>query len=307
MKIAIMAAGAVGGYFGARLAQGGHEVTFVARGGHLQAIQDQGLRIKSELGDLHLEDVTATDDPAKVGPVDVILFAVKLWDTEASAQACRPMLGDNTAVLSLQNGIESADIISGALGADHALGGVAFISATISEPGVIQHFGGFASIVMGELDNRKSDRIQAFLQACEESGVEASIAENIQRSVWEKFIFLATLSGTTTASRHPIGTILADADMHSMFRRTMEEIEAVGKASGIDLTADTIDRQMAFGASRPPGMSASTLKDLEGGRPLETPWLTGTVVRLGRELGIATPVNDTLNALLKPYEMGAPD
>ena len=305
MNIAIMAAGAVGGYFGARLADSGHDVTFIARGKHLEAIRDHGFELRSELGDVQLKNVNATDDPAIVGPVEVILFAVKLWDTVASAQACKPMLTDKTAVISLQNGVESSEIISGEFGAEHSLAGSAYVSSVIAEPGVIQHFGNFAKLVFGETDNQKSDRAKAFLKACQESGFEAVIPDDIQAALWDKFITLTTLSGVTTASRSPIGKILADPDMAKMYRAAMTEIAAVGRARGVNLAEDIVERQMGFAATMmPPDMTASTLKDLEKGYRLETPWLTGAVVRMGRELNIPTPVNETLNAVIKPFENG---
>ncbi len=305
MKIAIMAAGAVGGYFGARLADAGHDVVFIARGKHLEAIRSHGLEVQSELGDVHVKKVTATDDPASVGPVDVILFAVKLWDTALSALACQPMLTDNTAVISLQNGVESSEIISGEIGAEHSLTGTAQVSSVIAGPGVIQHFGNFAKLVFGENDNQRSDRANAFLKACQDSGIEAVIPDDIQAALWEKFVTLATLSGVTTASRSPIGKILSDPDMAKMYRTAMTEIAAVGRARGVNLSDDTVERLMGFAATvMPPDMTASTLKDLENGNRLETPWLTGAVVRMGRELNIPTPVNETLNAVIKPFENG---
>jgi len=305
MKIAIMAAGAVGGYFGARLADAGHDVAFIARGKHLEAIRSQGLELRSEFGDVHLKKVNATDDPADIGPVDVILFAVKLWDTIASAQACKPMLAENTVVISLQNGVESRTLIAGEIGAEHALAGTAQVSSVIAGPGVIQHFGNFAKLVFGESDNQKSDRANAFLKACQDSDIEATIPDDIQVAVWEKFVTLATLSGVTTASRSPIGKILADPDMTKMYRIAMTEIAEVGRANGVNLSNDIVERQMEFAANTmPPDMTASTLKDLEKGYRLETPWLTGAVVRMGRELNIPTPVNETLNAVIKPFENG---
>ncbi|MDP6644378.1 MAG: ketopantoate reductase family protein [Rhodospirillales bacterium] len=304
MKIAVMAAGAVGGYFGARLADAGHDVFFLARGKHLKAIRSRGLQVRSELGDLHLNNIGATDDPTSIGPVEIIIFAVKLWDTVSSVRACRSMLAENTAVISFQNGIESNALISKELGAKHAMTGSAYISSVISEPGVIRHFGNFAKLVFGENDNQPSNRTGAFLEACLESGIEAVIPDDIHAAVWDKFVTLTTMSGATAATRSSIGTILADPDMTRMYRVAMSEIVAVGRASGVNFPDDIIERQMGFAANLPPDMTASTLKDLESGNRLETPWLTGAVVRLGRELNIATPVNETLNSVLKPYENG---
>jgi len=304
MKIAVMAAGAVGGYFGARLAAAGHDVAFIARGRHLEAIRDRGLEIRSELGDLLLSDVNATDDPAQVGPVDIVIFAVKLWSTEDSIRACRAMLGENTAVISFQNGVESGDVIRGELGAKHAMTGSAYISSVISEPGVIQHFGNFAKLVFGEDDNRPSDRASAFQKACQDSGIDATIPGDIRVAHWEKFVGLATLSGVTTATRSSIGTILADPQMTATYRAAMSEIVAIAKAQDVALPDGIVDRIMKSAANLPPGMTASSLKDLENGYRLETPWLTGSVVRMGQDMNIPTPVNDTLNSVLRPFENG---
>ncbi len=305
MKIAVMAAGAVGGYFGVRLAEAGNDVVFIARGKHLEAIRCQGLKVRSELGDVHIPNANATDDTASVGPVDVILFAVKLWDTAASARACKQMLANNTTVISLQNGVESSMVIAEKIGAKHALTGTAQVSSVIAEPGVIQHFGNFAKLIFGESNNQISDRTKAFLKACQDSGIEAMIPDDIQVAVWEKFVTLATLSGMTTASRSPIGKILANPDMAKTYRATMTEIAAVGRATGANLPDDIVERQMDFATNMmPPDMTASTLKDLEKGYRLETPWLTGAVVRMGRKLNIPTPVNETLYAVIKPFENG---
>jgi len=302
MKIAVMAAGAVGGYFGARLASAGHQVSFLARGKHLQALRAGGLHVRSELGDVRLDDVVVTDDPAAIGQVDVVIFAVKLWDTVASARACKPMLGEDTAVISLQNGVDGSALIAQEIGTSHTLAGSAYLSSVIAEPGVIQHLGNFARLVFGENDNQRSKRAAAFLKACLDSGIEAEIPDDIEAAIWRKFVTLATLSGATTATRSTIGSILGDPDMARMYRAAMTEIVAVGKARGVHFPDDIVESQMAFAAALPPQMTASTLKDLESGQRLETPWLTGAVVRMGRDLNIPTPVNETLNAVLRPFE-----
>ena len=305
MKIAIMAAGGVGGYFGARLAAAGEDVTFIARGDHLKAMRDRGLRINSQkFGDVHIKDVQATDDPAAVGPVDVVLFAVKLWDTEAAAKAAAPLLGGDTAIVSFQNGVESVGAIAGELGADRVYGGSAFFSGVISEPGVIGEFGGFAKLVFGAQEDQKTENLEALLTACQNANVEAAMADDIDSVIWGKFMFLTALSGTTTASRHGIGVIRDDADMRKVFRGVMEEIERLAAAKGVTIDPSAVDGQMDFIDSIPPDITASTLKDLNAGKRLETPWLSGAVVRMAREMNVDTPLNEALNAVLKPYENG---
>lgn len=301
MKIAVMAAGGVGGYFGAHLASAGYDVTFVARGPHLEAMRQNGLKVESALGDLCLSPVNATDDPGAIGPVDVVMFAVKLWDTEEAAAACKPLVGDGTAVISFQNGVESVDILTRVLGREHALDGTAHIGAVISEPGVIRHTGTLARLAFGETDNRRTPRIEAFLQACRKAGIDSEISDNVQRAVWEKFVFLAALSGTTTVARKPLGVILADADLRRAFRSVMEETAALGRAKGVDLSDDASERLMTFAEGLPVEMKSSMLHDLENGRRLEAAWLSGAVSRMSRETGLAAPVNDTLYAVLKPY------
>ncbi len=305
MKIAVMAAGGVGGYFGARLVAAGHDVSFIARGAHLAAIRANGLRLDSDIGELHLPEVRVTDNPAEIGPVDVVMFAVKLWDTEASAEACKPLLGPETAVIPFQNGVESIDTLTRVLGGDHACGGVARISAVISEPGVIRQMGGFASLQFGEIDGSRSPRINAFAAACDEAGFPGEIVDDVRAALWEKFVFLVALSGITAATRGPIGPVRDDDDGARMLRAVIEENAAVGRAMGVDMNETVVDRAWGFSQKVPYGMKASMLADLEAGRRLEAPWLSGAVSRMGREKGVPTPVNDTLYAVIKPFEMGA--
>ena len=304
MKIAVMAAGGVGGYFGARLAAGGHDVTFVARGPHLEAMRKNGLQVESALGDLRLGPLDVTGDPGSIGPVDVVMFAVKLWDTEEAAAACKPLVGDGTAVISFQNGVESVDILTRALGRKHALDGTAHIASVIAQPGVIRHSGTMARLAFAENDNRRTPRLEAFLEACRNSAIEAEIADNVQRAVWEKFVFLAAFSGMTAVARQPLGIILADADLRRAFASAMAETAALGRAKGVELSGDVSERLMSFAGGLPAEMKSSMLHDLEKGKRLEAAWLSGAVSRMSRELGLAAPVNSTLYAALKPYAGG---
>lgn len=305
MKIAVMAAGAVGAYFGGKLALAGHDVTFIARGEHAAAIRERGLRVNSVHGDFVVENAQVTADPNDVGPVDIILFAVKLWATEEAAELCKSMIGDDTLVIPLQNGVDAIDVVSGVLGENHVGGGIAKISAVIEEPGLIKHVSSFASIEFAEADSKPSDRTTAFLAACQEAGFDAEISKDIVKSLWLKFIFLATLSGITTAARNSIGPIIDCEEGLNSFRNSMSEIIQVGQKMGVNLSDETLDRLMKFVMALPPTMRASQVADLEAGNRLEAPWLTGAVCKMGRANQIETPVNDALYAVLRPFVGGS--
>lgn len=305
MKIAIVGAGGVGGYFGARLAAAAEDVTFIARGAHLAAMQKHGLRVRSARGDVHLKPVKATSDPAAVGPVDLVIIAVKLWSTEEAVEAAKPLLGPHTGVVSFQNGVDAVDILSRRLGRAHAMGGVAHIAALIEAPGLIRHNGTLAQLTFGELDGTPSPRTQAFLEACTRARIEAHVSEDIERVIWEKFVFLVGLSGLTSLTRLPIGPIREDPVTREMLRDVMNEVVAVARAKGIELPVDTVERQMRFTDSLPRDMVSSMLGDLRRGNRLEVEWLSGAVVRLGREAGIPTPLNRAIHAALKLHANGA--
>jgi 2-dehydropantoate 2-reductase len=304
MKIAVMATGAVGGYFGGKLALAGHEVTFIARGAHGAAIIKNGLRVSSVKGDFVVQNAIVTDDPATVGHVDIILFAVKLWATEEAAVLCLPMVGTHTLVIPLQNGVDALARVTGVLGGENVGGGIAKISAVISEPGVISHTSDFASIEFAEAHSQPSERISNFQAACIDAGFDAVISKDIVKSLWLKFIFLAALSGMTTAARNPIGPIIENEEGISTFQSCMTETVCIGKKLGVALSEETVERILELVKSLPPTMKASQLNDLELGNRLEAPWLTGAICRMGREQGIATPVNDTIYALLRPFVNG---
>lgn len=305
MRIAIVGAGGLGGYFGARLQAAGHETFFIARGVHLAAIRRGGLRIRSALGDLHLEAVRAGDDPAGVGPVDMVLVAVKLWDTEAVARQIRPLVGPDTAVVSFQNGVGKDDILTEALGPGAVMGGVCYIAAVIAEPGVIQHTGTLQRLVFGELDGGVSTRAQAFLDACRGAGIDAQISQDIRRLTWEKFVFLAGLSGTTTAIRQPIGPIRGNAVTRRFLLDTMKEVVDVGRAAGVSLAPDFAEDRLRFVDTLPAEMTSSMHGDLKRGNRLELPWLSGAVVELGARHGVATPTNRAIAAMLALYADGS--
>ena len=306
MKIAVMGAGGVGGYFGARLAQSGADVTFIARGAHGTAIREKGLRVYSTGGDILVHPARAASDPSGVGAVDAVMFCVKLWDVESAAEACRPLIGPETAVICFQNGVDAQERVAGILGAQHAVGGVAAIAALIEEPGIIRHTGTMAVLKYGEPDGRKSPRIEDFHAACVKAGIEASISPDITAEVWRKFAFLAPMAGITAATRSPIGPILADSDTRRMFVDLIAETVAVGRKKGAKLEEGLEAKQLAFAEGLPPEMKASMLGDLERGNRLELPWLTGAVLRLGRELDVPTPVSETVHTILKLHAGGSP-
>jgi len=304
MRIGVFGAGAVGGYFGARLAAAGEDVHFVARGVHLEAIRNRGLRIESPNGDLTLLPAQATDDPASIGPVDYILFAVKLFDTEAVAHACKPLMGPDTTVLALQNGVESEEIIGDVLGSEHVMGGTVYISAVVAEPGLIRQTGAFARMIFGELDGSLSPRGRAFEAACKRANVDAVFSPDVLTEIWMKFTVLAALSGVTTVTRRPVGLLRADPDTRMLLQNAIAEAAAVGRGRGVNLPDDAVQRQMAILDGWPPEMVASMLHDLNEGKRMELDHLSGAITRLGRKCGVPTPVHDTLYAALKPYKDG---
>ena len=306
MRIAAMAAGAVGGYFGGRMAAAGHDVAFIARRAHLDAIRKDGLKIESTHGDLHLKNVNATDDPAKVGPVDIVLFAVKLWDTEKAAELARPLVGPDTRVITLQNGVDSVERVAPILGADKTVAGTAYIATVIKAPGVISHTSKFAMMRCGRVDGRPDAKLQAFADAAKAAKIDITIADDMNRERWQKFVFLSAMAGINATTRMPLGKILADPDTRAYYRKLMEECVAVGKAKGVALPDGYVDERMTFSDSAPPGMKASMLHDLEAGNRLELDWLTGKVVSLGRELGVPPPASDAVYAAVKLYRMGRP-
>ncbi len=308
MRIAVMAAGAVGGYFGARLAAAGHDVFFIARGAHLAAMRKDGLRVESVHGDVHLPKPNATDDPASVGPVDIVLFAVKLWDTEKGADATRPLIGGNTKVITLQNGVDSYERIAPVIGKEHAVPGVTYVVTVIDRPGVIKQTGPFHSIICGPADGRPDAALEAFVNRAKADGINIALSDNIERDRWQKFIFLTGTSGATAVTRTSMGPILADADMRALFRNIMAETHAVGVAKGVALAPGYVDERLAFADKNlVAGMKASMANDLDRGNRLELDWLAGQVVRLGKELNVPTPVNATVYAALKRYRMGKPN
>jgi 2-dehydropantoate 2-reductase len=306
MRIAVIGAGGVGGAFGAALAKGGADVTFLARGAHLKAMRENGLKVLGPRGDIHLQPTQATDDPAAIGPVDVALFCVKLWDVESAGAAIKPLVGPNTAVIPLQNGIDASERLIPILGKDAVMAGVAQISATIAEPGVIRQTGTFMRLVFGELDGRPSARGAAFHAACQAGGFESTNTNEIIVALWEKFVLLATNSSVVSLTRLPFGKLRDDPEVFSLFEKAIPEVAAVGRARGVKLAPDLEERLLKATRNFPPEMMPSMTVDLLRGNKLELPWLGGKVVALGRELNVPTPTYDVMYAALKPYANGKP-
>lgn len=314
MKILVMGSGGIGGYFGAKLCRAGKSVTFIARGAHLEAIRRNGLRIKSAADGEFVVVSPATDDPASAGIADLVLFCVKSYDTEAAAQGVLPAVGPNTAVLSLQNGVDNEEKIGGILGPGHVLGGAAHISATIESPGVIGHKVG-GRIVFGELDGSKTPRAQRILEAFQNAGIPTELTTRTREILWEKYVFLTAMSGMTALTRCPIGVIRSIPETRRMCRLILEEVAALAKAAGVELPPQTVegimaalDGQQAFGPTPPlpPATTSSLHHDLTRGRRLEIEALQGYAVRLGERHGVPTPITFSVYAALRPYRDGAP-
>jgi 2-dehydropantoate 2-reductase len=305
MRVAIFGAGGAGGYFGARLAKAGEDVVWIARGAQLEALRSRGLRVESVDGDFALGPLPASDDPAHFGVVDAILLGVKVWQVPAAAAALRPLLGPDTFVVPLQNGVEAAGEVNAVLGARRAVGGVAKIFCFLVEPGHLRRPGGPAAIVIGELDNRRSDRLERLRDALQRAGLGAEIPPDIHVALWEKFLFVASAGGLGAVTRAPIGIVRSVPETRALLLLAMEEIRAVGRARGIALPDDVVARTMAFVDSLPPAGTASLQRDLAAGRRSELDWWSGAVVRLGAEAGVATPIHTFIYRSLLPTELRA--
>lgn len=304
MKLAFVGVGGVGGYFGGHLARSGADVRFLARGVHLQALGSAGLTVLSDLAPIDRLKIRVTDDPDKIGPVDAVFIAVKLGDTVSAIAMARRLAGPETVFVSLQNGVDAVEQMTGAFGREHVLGGVCHIASSIERPGVIRHVGTMARITLGELDGAKTARLTAVVDACERAALNIVESPDIHRAIWEKFVFLSAFSGVTTLSRSPIGPVRDDPDGKQFAARALAESTAVAHAQGVALPKDHAEKALAFLMTLPATMKASMLHDLERGARLELPWLSGAVVRLGRESGVPVPVHETIVAALKPHQNG---
>lgn len=298
MRIAIFGSGGVGGYFGARLAAAGNDVHFIARGAHLRAMREHGLKVESALGDVLLESPKVHEDPAEIAPVDAVMFAVKLWDVEAAATRLRPLLHGETVVIPFQNGIEAPEMVARAIEPKHVVAGVAYIATGIRAPGIVTHTGTMQRLQLGR-------RAEGFAAACKAAGINIEHSEDIDRARWEKFVFLVGLSGATTLSRRPVGACREDPELRATLEAAMTETWRLGRARGVALAEDFVAERMRFVDGLHPDMRTSMQHDLEQGRRLEAPWLCGAVARMSAERGLEAPVNRTIYAALKPYLDGS--
>jgi 2-dehydropantoate 2-reductase len=305
MKIAVMGSGGVGGLYGGQLARAGCDVHFIARGAHLAAMRANGLTIESEQrGNLHLPQVSVTDDPATIGPVDLVLISVKLGGTEEAVRAVKPIVGPQTAILSLQNGVIKDDILRREFGAAAVMGGVAYVATRIARPGVILHVGTLQRMVFGEYDGRRSPRAEALLAAALKAGLQAELSNDVRLAIWEKYVFLVGLSGSTATTRAPIGQVRTHPRTRAFLLDLMKETVAVGRAHGVALAEDYAAQRMAFVDTLPEAMSSSLHHDLEAGNPLEVEWLSGGVVKLGEQVGVPTPANRAVWDILALHAAG---
>lgn len=301
MKFAVFGAGGVGGYLGARLADAGHEVQLIARGDHLAALQSSGLRVESIAGDTSVAP-PATDDPTDIGVCDYVLFCVKSYDTRGAASDLEPLLGEETAVVSLQNGVDNEAWLADEIGAAHVVGGVAYIFSTIAEPGVVAHTGGPARFVFGELDGERTQRVEALddaLSAC--AGVESVLAEDVRVELWRKFCLICAQAGMTATTRLPLGEIRETESSWAMYRRLMTEVATVARAEGVDLPETVVDEWCEFVRDLDPEMYSSLHYDLTHGKRLELDALHGSVVRHAADVGVDAPMNEAVHAILRPW------
>ncbi len=305
MRIVVMGSGGTGGYFGAKLARVGEDVTFVARGEHLDAIRKDGLRIKSAKDGEWVVRSPAVEKLDGQPPADIVLFCVKSFDTERAGEAIKPVVGPGTGVLPIQNGVDNEEKLERMLGPGHVLGGIAQVLATIESPGVILHqFLG--RIVFGEMDGRESQRARAFLGACERAGIDAQISSSMLRTLWEKYVFINAQAGMTALTRCPAGVIRSVPETRRMYRNILEEMVALGNAAGAGLDPDFVDTCMGMFDNLSAGFYSSLHYDLAHGKRLELEALHGHAVRLGERLGVPTPTLFAVYAALRPYTDGAP-
>jgi 2-dehydropantoate 2-reductase len=301
MRIAVLGSGGIGGYYGALLAKAGHDVSFIARGAHLEAMQRRGLTLRTPDGDSTIP-VTAVADTRTVGAVDFVLFCVKSYDTEPAAQAVAPLMARDTAVVTFQNGVDSVDAIASVVGAGAVLVGVVYIALQLAGPGVVLRTGGEGKIVFGDLGGALTERVQRIASAFQQSGVPHQISTDINRLLWEKFLFIAGVGGVTALARSGVGPLLASREGRALLITSCEEIAAVALAERAPLASDAVDRVVKQAATLPPQWRSSMARDLEDGRRLEVEALSGAVVRRGQKLGVLTPIHRTIAACLSVHQ-----
>jgi 2-dehydropantoate 2-reductase len=302
MKIAVVGSGGLGGYFGGRLARGGEDVHFLARGSHLEALRATGLKVESVLGDFALaaDETRATADPSEIGPSEMVLFTVKAYDTESVAETVLPsLIGPETVVISLQNGIDNEERIAARVGMKHVAGGVAYIFAGIARPGVVRHTGGPARLMFGESDGHQSTRLAAFLDACRHAGIDAEVADDIRVALWTKYGFICAQAGLTAATRQPIGVIRATPSAWQLFRCVLEEAALVARAEGVPLPDDVVDRQVALAEGLAPDLYSSLYDDLTAGRRIELDALLGELVRRAARAHVTSSASSAVYAIVQ--------
>lgn len=304
MRIAIMGTGGVGGFFGAKLALAGHDVTFIARGAHLEAMRQDGLRVTTDEGELHVAEPQATDDPGSIAPVEAVLFTTKLYDTEAAASSLASTLGADGFVVTVQNGITSADTIGSVLGRERVLAGTTHVVSHLAGPGRVHHMGALKRIIFGEADGSLSERGRRFEAALAESGIDVELSPEIDRVLWEKFVPLSVMSGLASVVRAPIGVLLEDPETRALVDAAIDEAVALAHAMKVPLAADAADMFKSRLSGAPAATKPSMLVDLEAGRRLELPWFSATVARLGSEYGVPTPTHAFVAAALHPHVQG---
>jgi 2-dehydropantoate 2-reductase len=305
MRIAVIGAGGIGAPLGASLVLAGQDITFLARGSHLAAMRTNGLKIEGDRGEYLVRPVQATDEPAEIGPVDLVLFCVKLWDVESSGEQIRPLMGHDTVVIPLQNGVDASERLIPILGARHVMGGTAVLTGSIVAPGVVRQSGQHHRIVFGELDGRFTQRGEMIRDVCQAAGIGAELSGDIQRARWEKFIILVAASGVCAATRLSIGPLREDPDISPLFEEAMREVVAVGRACGVQFPPDVLEPWRALLRGVPPDWIPSMAVDIRAGRKMELPWLGGKLVELAAAHDVPVPVNRIISAVLKPYANGA--
>jgi 2-dehydropantoate 2-reductase len=305
MRIAMYGTGGVGGYFGAQLARAGEDVVFIARGAHLDAIRKQGLRIETPKGEVAIEPAQATDDPAQVGVVDAVFVCVKTWQVLEAARAMRPMIGAQSVVVPLQNGVEAAAQLGAVLGAERVLGGLCGTLSFVAGPGRIRSMGETHFVKLGELDNRPSERAERLRAVFERAGVKVEIPADIQQALWAKFVLVVSFGGVGAVTRAPLGVLRSVPETRALLEQALHEVFAVGRARGVGLPDPTVANTLAFLDSMPAGATTSLQRDVADGKPSELEAWTGAAVRLGRAAGVATPTHDFIYAGLLPAERRA--
>ncbi len=305
MRIAVMGTGGVGGYYGGLLSQTGQEVIFIARGAPLQAIREKGLQVRSVHGGFLVSPARATADPAEVGKVDLILFATKTYHTDAAAQAIKPMVGKETVVVPLQNGIDAAERIGAQVGKEHLVGGVTWLSSAIEAPGIIGQYSQFRRVVLGEFDGKMTQRLKMIQETLQATGITVELSADILKVLWTKFVFISAASALGSLTRATIGEYRQVPETREILRQALEEVAAVAQARGVQLERDLVAKTLEFIDNAAPDMKTSMQRDVEAGRPSELESRIGVVPRLGGQAGVPTPVLRLAYAVLKPGDLKA--